>query len=442
MDARPPAAAARLQDLLAAVADRRLRRRQRHLSLQGGGDAPARRGVGRGRRDRRGQHRGDSTEKTCTTGHNTDRSGLSLRLPGGAGRRLRARRLSCCWSPAAPGCAVAFALMDMGAALLRIHDPGCDACQQTLRRPRRRASATQRCVSSPASPQRCAVVAGVVNATPVGMLGHPGMPMTVEPHPAASLRGRRHLHAAQLRRSCRLRELDGSQRDERQRHVRASGRRGVPPLHRPSPDVARMKRTFARSAPGADAPVVRDEPSQMEEETVETRPPHPGHPRIVAGQASRGIRAAEAHRGASRAAPLAVALAAPSPVQLGGQRPCVSRLLSSAFLCRAPPVGRAASWKPPPATPWQGGGARRAATSAGRWTAFSQSGGRAPGRSHFEIFRRQTSPISERFASTLNVWAPTDAKDLPVMVWTMAAASRWEGRRVRCSTARAWPSAA
>src|ERR1700730_10180097 len=75
----------------------------------------------------------------------------------------------------------------------------------------------------------------------------------------------------------------------------------------------------------------------------------------------------------------------------------------------APPVGDL-RWKPPqPATPWQG---VRAATSFG--PQCLQPGG-SPKSVYFE-YSGGDLPSSED-CLTLNVWAPTDAKDLPVMVW-------------------------
>jgi len=105
----------------------------------------------------------------------------------------------------------------------------------------------------------------------------------------------------------------------------------------------------------------------------------------------------------------------------------------------APPVGDL-RWKPPqPVTPWQG---VRAATSFG--PQCLQAGG-SPKSVYFE-YSGGDLPISED-CLTLNVWALAEAKDLPVMVWIygggfqVGSASR-PVFNVRCSTARAWPSAA
>ena len=101
----------------------------------------------------------------------------------------------------------------------------------------------------------------------------------------------------------------------------------------------------------------------------------------------------------------------------------------------APPVGEL-RWKPPqPATPWQG---VRAATSFG--PQCLQSGG-SPKSVYFE-YSGGDLPISED-CLTLNVWAPTDAEGPAgdgVDLWRRLPGG--SGRRVRCSTARAWPSAA
>src|SRR5216683_3320409 len=75
----------------------------------------------------------------------------------------------------------------------------------------------------------------------------------------------------------------------------------------------------------------------------------------------------------------------------------------------APPVGEL-RWKPPqPVTPWQG---VRAAMSFG--PQCLQAGG-SPKSVYFE-YSGGDLPISED-CLTLNVWAPAEAKDLPVMVW-------------------------
>ena len=75
----------------------------------------------------------------------------------------------------------------------------------------------------------------------------------------------------------------------------------------------------------------------------------------------------------------------------------------------APPVGDL-RWKPPqPLTPWQG---VRAATSFGPQCL---QGGGSPKSVYFE-YSGGDLPMNED-CLTLNVWAPVEAKDLPVMVW-------------------------
>ena len=141
-------------------------------------------------------------------------------------------------------------------------------------------------------------------------------------------------------------------------------------------------------------------------------------------------RPAPRPRGASRARRSA-STAAPSPGSWAANGH-VRAYLGLPFA--APPLGDL-RWKPPqPVTPWQG---VRAATSFG--PQCLQPGG-SPKSVYFE-YSGGDLPSSED-CLTLNVWAPTDAKDLPVMVWIYGGGFQVGRRRVRCSTARAWPSAA
>src|SRR5262245_16248099 len=105
-----------------------------------------------------------------TTGHNTDRSGFRAAFReelGEASVRGKAvRLLGACGA----GRAVAIALKDMGAGPIRIHDQDANRAKVLCRD-----LATDCVVSSAASD-----VAGIVNATPVGMKGYPGLPIDPE----------------------------------------------------------------------------------------------------------------------------------------------------------------------------------------------------------------------------------------------------------------------
>ena len=80
----------------------------------------------------------------------------------------------------------------------------------------------------------------------------------------------------------------------------------------------------------------------------------------------------------------------------------------------APPVGEL-RWKPPqPVAPWQG---VRAATEFGPQCLQGKA---TPGSVYFE-YSGGDLPMSED-CLTLNVWAPADAKDAPVMVWIYGGA--------------------
>lgn len=112
-----------------------------------------------------------------TTGYNTDRIGFRRAFEEGLGRAAVAGNTALLVGAGGAGRAVAFALFDLGAERLLIHDK--DA-------PRSAALATH--VAAQFGAGRCRAVgdaaaaateaAGIVNATPVGMKGIPGMPVS------------------------------------------------------------------------------------------------------------------------------------------------------------------------------------------------------------------------------------------------------------------------
>jgi shikimate dehydrogenase len=111
-----------------------------------------------------------------TTGHNTDRIGFYRGFEEALGRDAAQDRTVVLIGAGGAGRAVAFALMDHGGADLQVHDINP-------------ARAAALCVDLAVhfGPQRCRVAAalasaapraaGIVNATPTGMHGYPGLPL-------------------------------------------------------------------------------------------------------------------------------------------------------------------------------------------------------------------------------------------------------------------------
>ena len=114
-----------------------------------------------------------------TTGYNTDRTGFRLSFEEALGRGAVAGKTAVLVGAGGAGRAVAFALCDLGAARVLVYDT--DA---------RRAAALVADVTLHIGAGRCRAIdavapaladaAGVVNATPIGMLGFPGIPVPVE----------------------------------------------------------------------------------------------------------------------------------------------------------------------------------------------------------------------------------------------------------------------
>ena len=114
-----------------------------------------------------------------TTGYNTDRVGFRLSFEEALGRGAVSGKTAVLVGAGGAGRAVAFALCDLGAARVLVYDT--DA---------RRAAALVADVTLHVGAGRCRAIdavapaladaAGVVNATPIGMLGFPGIPVPVE----------------------------------------------------------------------------------------------------------------------------------------------------------------------------------------------------------------------------------------------------------------------
>lgn len=113
-----------------------------------------------------------------TTGYNTDRIGFRRSFEAGLGRAAAEGATVVLIGAGGAGCAVAFALMDLGVASLVLHD-----------RDRGRASGLMQTLNTHHGALRCRLAHdldpeieaadGVINATPQGMRGFPGNPVPV-----------------------------------------------------------------------------------------------------------------------------------------------------------------------------------------------------------------------------------------------------------------------
>jgi shikimate dehydrogenase len=113
-----------------------------------------------------------------TTGHNTDRSGFRAAFVEAFGEAARGKPVLQLGAGGA-GRAVAFALMDLGASL-RIYDRD-GARSRSLCADLARSLAASDAAPLDAPEPAAGTVAGIVNATPIGMEGHPGQPMPADP---------------------------------------------------------------------------------------------------------------------------------------------------------------------------------------------------------------------------------------------------------------------
>jgi shikimate dehydrogenase len=176
-----------------------------------------------------------------TTGHNTDRSGFRNAFVETFGADAARGRDVLLLGAGGAGRAVAFALTDLGVASLKIFDRDAAKAAKLCADLGRRAAALD--VPEPVAPS----VAGIVNATPVGMLGHPGLPMS----PALVQPGQ--FVADVIYTPLETAFLEAA----RSRGARTMGGAGMC-VHQAvdafrlftgqTPDIARLKRTFAAAA--------------------------------------------------------------------------------------------------------------------------------------------------------------------------------------------------
>lgn len=108
------------------------------------------------------------------TGHNTDRSGFRAAFLAAFGADAVRGKAVLQLGAGGAGRAVAFALRDLGVSSLRLYD------RDTQRARNLCADLGGLCEVLDAPEPAAASVAGIVNATPIGMTGHDGLPMTPE----------------------------------------------------------------------------------------------------------------------------------------------------------------------------------------------------------------------------------------------------------------------
>jgi quinate/shikimate dehydrogenase (NAD+) len=122
------------------------------------------------------------SESGRAVGYNTDRIGFRGNFEEGLGRAAIEDQVAVLVGAGGAGRAVAFALMDLGAAQVIVYDTDA-ARAAALVADLALHHGASRCRLADSLPDALAEAAGVINATPVGMLGIPGNPV-----PPAALR--------------------------------------------------------------------------------------------------------------------------------------------------------------------------------------------------------------------------------------------------------------
>ncbi|MBN9087018.1 MAG: shikimate dehydrogenase [Reyranella sp.] len=178
-----------------------------------------------------------------TTGHNTDRSGFRTAFAESFGKDAAHAQGALQLGAGGAGRAVAFALLDLGVASLRIYDRDHDRARKLCADLGERAQP----LDAPEPAAAAAAAALIVNATPIGMQGHPGLPMTPEVVRAGQLVAdviytpleTEFLKAAKKRKALTMggAGMCVHQAADAFRHF--AGR---------TPDIARLKRIFAAAA--------------------------------------------------------------------------------------------------------------------------------------------------------------------------------------------------
>jgi shikimate dehydrogenase len=114
-----------------------------------------------------------------TTGHNTDRFGFRASFEETLGRAAVVGKSVVLVGAGGAGRAVAFALLDLGAASVLVHDTDRPRAAALARDLAAQFGAGRGHAVDAVAPA-LAEAAGAVNATPVGMLGFPGVPLPVD----------------------------------------------------------------------------------------------------------------------------------------------------------------------------------------------------------------------------------------------------------------------
>jgi shikimate dehydrogenase len=176
-----------------------------------------------------------------TKGYNTDRTGFRRSFEATLGRDAVAGQTALLVGAGGAGRAVAFALLDLGVASLRIYDRDHNRARKLC------ADLGERAQPLDAPEPAAAAATIIVNATPIGMQGHPGLPMTPEVVRAGQFVAdviytpleTEFLKAAKLRKALTMggAGMCVHQAVDAFRHF--SGK---------TPDIARLKRTFASAA--------------------------------------------------------------------------------------------------------------------------------------------------------------------------------------------------
>ncbi len=112
-----------------------------------------------------------------TSGHNTDRSGFRAAFRETFGKKSVVGQAVLQLGAGGAGRAVAFALMDLGAGRLELYDRDLDRARGLAADLCARFGAGKAIVLEAPEPA-IASAAGIVNATPIGMIGHAGLPMS------------------------------------------------------------------------------------------------------------------------------------------------------------------------------------------------------------------------------------------------------------------------
>ena len=114
-----------------------------------------------------------------TAGHNTDCSGFRLSFADGLGRAAAEGKTAVLVGAGGAGSAVAFALLDLGLKTLIVHDQDTARAAALVADVVTHFGAGRGRMAGRLSSE-IAAADGVVNATPIGMSGFPGVPLPVE----------------------------------------------------------------------------------------------------------------------------------------------------------------------------------------------------------------------------------------------------------------------